>query len=225
VCRIDSVVPILLAITSLHAQLPTEAQLSKLYSQMDDTLALHPGATTADIGTGFTIDHALRMAEKVSTGRENRLRRREAVRAHKDQGSGWRAAHLQSGGYSPFPNAREYPSFNAKGWERGHWKKFASRSPASRASRCKELDSGVDSRLYAGVDDSLQIGQVAQKTGLSVDAIRFYEKSRLLPRPARTESGYRFYKEREVADLESIEKVQRLGFFPQWNPGVIFAPA
>jgi hypothetical protein len=55
---------------------------------MDDTLALHPGATIADIGTGFTIDHALRMAEKVSTGRENRLRRREAVRAHKDQGSG-----------------------------------------------------------------------------------------------------------------------------------------
>jgi DNA-binding transcriptional MerR regulator len=29
---------------------------------------------------------------------------------------------------------------------------------------------------------SLQIGRVAQKTGLSVDAIRFYEKSGLLPR-------------------------------------------
>ena len=59
---------------------------------------------------------------------------------------------------------------------------------------------------------SLQIGQVAQKTGLSVDAIRFYEKSGLLPRPARTQGGYRVYQEREVADLEFIQKAQGLGF-------------
>ncbi len=59
---------------------------------------------------------------------------------------------------------------------------------------------------------SLQIGQVAQKTGLSVDAIRFYEKSGLLPRPARTQGGYRLYEEREVVDLEFIQKTQRLGF-------------
>jgi DNA-binding transcriptional MerR regulator len=59
---------------------------------------------------------------------------------------------------------------------------------------------------------SLQIGQVAQKTGLSVDAIRFYEKSGLLPRPARTQGGYRLYKEQEVADLEFIQKAQQLGF-------------
>jgi MerR family mercuric resistance operon transcriptional regulator len=59
---------------------------------------------------------------------------------------------------------------------------------------------------------SLQIGQVARKTGLSVDAIRFYEKSGLLPRPARTQSGYRLYQEREVADLDFIQKAQQLGF-------------
>src|SRR5437773_10609079 len=59
---------------------------------------------------------------------------------------------------------------------------------------------------------SLQIGQVAQKTGLSVDAIRFYEKSGLLPRPARTQGGYRLYQQREVADLEFIQKAQQLGF-------------
>jgi len=50
----------------LHAQQVTPAQLDKLYSQMDDVLALHPGATIADIGTGFAVDHALRMAEKVA---------------------------------------------------------------------------------------------------------------------------------------------------------------
>jgi DNA-binding transcriptional MerR regulator len=58
----------------------------------------------------------------------------------------------------------------------------------------------------------LQIGQVAQKTGLSVDAIRFYEKSGLLARPARTQGGYRLYQEREIADLDFIQKAQRLGF-------------
>ncbi len=58
----------------------------------------------------------------------------------------------------------------------------------------------------------LQIGQVAKRTGLTVDAIRFYEKSGLLPRPARSEGGYRLYHEREVADLEFIQKSQQLGF-------------
>jgi MerR family mercuric resistance operon transcriptional regulator len=59
---------------------------------------------------------------------------------------------------------------------------------------------------------ALQIGQVARKTGLSIDAIRFYEKEGLLPPPSRTEGGYRLYREREVADLEFIQKAQQLGF-------------
>jgi MerR family mercuric resistance operon transcriptional regulator len=58
----------------------------------------------------------------------------------------------------------------------------------------------------------LQIGQVAQKTGLSVDAIRFYEKSGLLPHPARSDGGYRLYHQHEVADLEFIRQAQQLGF-------------
>jgi MerR family transcriptional regulator, mercuric resistance operon regulatory protein len=62
------------------------------------------------------------------------------------------------------------------------------------------------------MEASLQIGQVAKKTGLTVDAIRFYEKAGLLPRPARTEGGYRRYHEREVVDLEFIQKAQQLGF-------------
>ena len=59
---------------------------------------------------------------------------------------------------------------------------------------------------------ALQIGQVAQKTGLSIDAIRFYEKAGLLPRPDRTTGGYRLYHQREIADLEFIQKAQQLGF-------------
>ena len=59
---------------------------------------------------------------------------------------------------------------------------------------------------------SLQIGQVARKTGLSIDAIRFYEKAGVVPRPARTQGGYRLYQESEVADLEFIQRAQQLGF-------------
>jgi DNA-binding transcriptional MerR regulator len=59
---------------------------------------------------------------------------------------------------------------------------------------------------------ALQIGQAAQRTGLSVDAIRFYEKAGLLSRPVRSSGGYRLYGEQEIADLEFIQQAQRLGF-------------
>lgn len=59
---------------------------------------------------------------------------------------------------------------------------------------------------------SFQIGQVARKTGLSVDAIRYYEREGLLPPPSRTQGGYRLYREREVGDLEFIRRAQQLGF-------------
>lgn len=58
----------------------------------------------------------------------------------------------------------------------------------------------------------LRIGAVARKTGLSVDAIRFYEKAGLLTRPSRTPAGYRLYEERELTDLTFIQKAQQLGF-------------
>ncbi len=35
----------------------------------------------------------------------------------------------------------------------------------------------------------MQIGIIAKKIGLSVDAIRFYERNALLPRPPRTQGG------------------------------------
>lgn len=58
----------------------------------------------------------------------------------------------------------------------------------------------------------LQIGVVAQQAGLTVDAIRFYEKSGLLKRPPRTEGGYRLFRPQDIADLKFIRKAQELGF-------------
>jgi len=55
-------------------------------------------------------------------------------------------------------------------------------------------------------------GVVAKKIGLSVDAIRFYERNGLLPRPARTQGGFRRYAETDVDTLTFVRRVQGLGF-------------
>src|SRR5258708_24746938 len=58
----------------------------------------------------------------------------------------------------------------------------------------------------------MQIGIVAKKIGVSVDAIRFYERNALLPRPPRTPGGFRQYGESEVETLAFIRRVEGLGF-------------
>lgn len=58
----------------------------------------------------------------------------------------------------------------------------------------------------------MQIGIVAKKLGVSVDAIRFYERNSLLPRAARTQGGFRQYDEGDVETLAFIRRAQGLGF-------------
>src|SRR5215831_13818021 len=58
----------------------------------------------------------------------------------------------------------------------------------------------------------MQIGIVAKKIGLSVDAIRFYERNALLRRAPRTEGGFRQYGEDDMETLAFIRRVQGLGF-------------
>ncbi len=58
----------------------------------------------------------------------------------------------------------------------------------------------------------MQIGIVAKKIGLSVDAIRFYERNGLLPRAPRTQGGFRRYGENDVETLAFVRRVQGLGF-------------
>ena len=59
---------------------------------------------------------------------------------------------------------------------------------------------------------SLQIGQVARQTGLTVDAIRFYEKEKLLPKALRTTGGFRLYGSDHIEQLRFIQKGQAIGF-------------
>jgi len=58
----------------------------------------------------------------------------------------------------------------------------------------------------------MQIGKVATQTGVSIDTIRFYERSGLLAKPARTEGRYRLYREQDIQHLRFIRRAQELGF-------------
>ncbi|MGB2901114.1 MAG: heavy metal-responsive transcriptional regulator [Candidatus Acidiferrum sp.] len=58
----------------------------------------------------------------------------------------------------------------------------------------------------------MQIGIIAKKIGLSIDAIRFYERSALLRRPPRSQGGFRQYGESDIETLAFIRRVQGLGF-------------
>lgn len=57
-----------------------------------------------------------------------------------------------------------------------------------------------------------RIGTAAKATGLSIDAIRFYQKSGLLKPPARTEAGYRVFTDAEITELQFIARAQNIGF-------------
>jgi len=58
----------------------------------------------------------------------------------------------------------------------------------------------------------MQIGEIAKRTCLTVDAIRFYEKRRLLPRAVRSAGRFRLYGESSVERLRFIQQMQGLGF-------------
>jgi DNA-binding transcriptional MerR regulator len=58
----------------------------------------------------------------------------------------------------------------------------------------------------------LQIGRVAEHTGLSLRTIRFYEENGLVRPTSRTEGGFRLYSSDDVARLEVIKQMKPLGF-------------
>ncbi len=60
-------------------------------------------------------------------------------------------------------------------------------------------------------DAALSIGQVAERAGLNISAIRFYEREGLLPEPERV-SGQRRYDEAVVHRLGTIDVAKQAGF-------------
>ncbi|WP_435272705.1 MerR family transcriptional regulator [Streptomyces parvulus] len=61
-------------------------------------------------------------------------------------------------------------------------------------------------------DRQMQIGEVAERTGLSLRTIRHYEDAGLVIPSARSQGGFRLYTERDVARLMVIRRMKPLGF-------------
>jgi MerR family copper efflux transcriptional regulator len=58
----------------------------------------------------------------------------------------------------------------------------------------------------------MQIGQLAERVGLSLRTIRFYEEAGLVTPVTRTDGGFRLYGDAQVARFEVIKRMKPLGF-------------
>ncbi|MBB3661622.1 DNA-binding transcriptional MerR regulator [Prauserella sediminis] len=60
--------------------------------------------------------------------------------------------------------------------------------------------------------EHMQIGEVAERTGLSLRTIRYYEEVGLVVPSARSQGGFRLYQEPDVDRLLLIMRMKPLGF-------------
>ena len=58
----------------------------------------------------------------------------------------------------------------------------------------------------------LTIGQLAQRAGVGVETVRFYEREGLISEPPRRPSGYRDYPPETVTRIMFIRRAKNLGF-------------
>ena len=83
--------------------------------------------------------------------------------------------------------------------------------PSSKQFHFDLLDPGVDYRPYG--EFMIKIGTVAERSGVGIDTLRFYETRKLIRPDARTNSGYRLYDPDSVFErLSFIKKAQSVGF-------------
>ena len=61
--------------------------------------------------------------------------------------------------------------------------------------------------MEKGSTGYLQIGEAAERSGLTQRTLRYYEERELLPAPSRMEGGFRLY---SAEDMERVERVKEL---------------
>jgi MerR family mercuric resistance operon transcriptional regulator len=64
----------------------------------------------------------------------------------------------------------------------------------------------------SAADDCFAIGELARRTGVGVETIRYYERIALMPRPPRTQGGRRAYRTEDLRILAFIKRSRELGF-------------
>lgn len=61
-------------------------------------------------------------------------------------------------------------------------------------------------------DSGIKIGQLAEKSGVHVETVRYYQRIGLMPTPRRGYGAVRLYGEDAVGRLRFIKRAQALGF-------------
>ncbi|MGI8705190.1 MAG: MerR family transcriptional regulator [Sphingomicrobium sp.] len=61
----------------------------------------------------------------------------------------------------------------------------------------------------------LSIGELARRTGINIETIRYFEKVGFLDTPSRTPGGHRVYTDRHERVLRFIKRARELGFTPE----------
>ena len=58
----------------------------------------------------------------------------------------------------------------------------------------------------------MRISEAAERAGVNVQTLRYYERRGLLPKPSRRPSGYREFRDDAVRLVRFIKRAQELGF-------------
>ncbi len=58
----------------------------------------------------------------------------------------------------------------------------------------------------------MTIGELAKSSGVNAKLIRHYESIGVVPKPGRTDSGYRIYSKTDIQFLKFIKRARGLGF-------------
>lgn len=59
---------------------------------------------------------------------------------------------------------------------------------------------------------AIRIGELAERAGVNIQTVRYYERRGLLERPVRSTGGHREFAEEAVSLLRGIKAAQQLGF-------------
>src|SRR3546814_9491698 len=59
---------------------------------------------------------------------------------------------------------------------------------------------------------AMKIGEIAKRTGLKIETVRFYEAEGLVPAPIRSGGNYRLYDRSHLDRLSFIKRSRDLGF-------------
>jgi DNA-binding transcriptional MerR regulator len=73
------------------------------------------------------------------------------------------------------------------------------------------LESSPECTILRMKSETFRIGEVANRSGVSIDTVRYYERRKLLPRPARSGGGFRLFTLESIERVKFIKQAQELG--------------